>query len=188
MPGFRIRRNDLASVGRTDDTFIADLAVGSGWANQVRCTGAGNASRNTTDFSKSRPRPRSTRSAWRADDNEDRRQRPHWTRRPTPTSGQCASRRLSPSTGPNAPMEKFSRGARQELCSRVWNVNTCARVRRFWSVIVNDVLIASQDGQSAADELQICRFHETQRVSCTEATRWRPMLRSRESRRTKLQL
>ncbi len=51
-------------------------------------------------------------------------------------------------------MEKFSRGARQELCSHVWNVNKCACDRSFWSVTVNDVLIANQDGHGCtADEL-----------------------------------
>jgi hypothetical protein len=77
-------------------------------------------------------------------------------------------------------------GARQELCAHIWYVPTCAGDRSFWPATVNDVLIASQDCHGrAANELQVCRFRETPRVSCIEVTRWRPMLRSRESGRTK---
>ncbi len=64
------------------------------------------------------------------------------------------------------------------------NVPTCACDRSFWSATVNDVLIANQDCHGrAANEVQVCRFREIARVSCTEVTRWRPMLRSGESTR-----
>ena len=77
-------------------------------------------------------------------------------------------------------------GAQHELCAHIWNVPTCACDRSFWSATVNDVLIANQDCHGrAANEVQVCRFREIARVSCTEVTRWRPMLRSRESGRTK---
>ena len=35
-------------------------------------------------------------------------------------------------------------GARQELCAHIWNV-LCACDRSFWSVAVDNVLIANQD-------------------------------------------
>ena len=75
-------------------------------------------------------------------------------------------------------------GAQHELCAHIWNVPTCACDRSFWSATVNDVLIANQDCHGrAANEVQVCRFREIARVSCTEVTRWRPMLRSGESTR-----
>ena len=75
-------------------------------------------------------------------------------------------------------------GAQHELCAHISNVPTCACDRSFWSATVNDVLIANQDCHGrAANEVQVCRFREIARVSCTEVTRWRPMLRSGESTR-----
>ena len=75
-------------------------------------------------------------------------------------------------------------GAQHELCAHISNVPTCACDRSFWSATVNDVLIANQDCHGrAANEVQVCRFREIARVSCTEVTRWRPMLRFGESTR-----
>jgi hypothetical protein len=54
------------------------------------------------------------------------------------------------------------------------NAGMCLRARATAasSVIVKDVLIANQDGhRRAADELQIGRFRETKRVSCSISTR-----------------
>ena len=58
-------------------------------------------------------------------------------------------------------------GARQELCATFgMYLRACACDRSFWSVTVNDVLIANQDcHRRAANEPQVCRFRETPRVS-----------------------